>query len=245
MAFGALLGDFLGHLWERGWPTHEPGSYAVVGAGALLAAATQGPVSAIVLMLELASNANGLIVPLMLAAAEASLVARMFESRSIYSGRSAPDPPSVNRMALGSVVVSTAFDDLVTQDYDVVSAAAPLPMVLQQLLALRGGMLYVLDERGALVGALEAKTFAQAPSRPTRFPLAAITAGDLASIGPVIDTTMTRTQALEELSASGEARLPLVEHGSHRLVGIVNRNVTSPQSSYDAQPSRPENLPTS
>jgi CIC family chloride channel protein len=99
MAFGALLGGLLGHVWELGWPAFEPGSYAVIGAGALLAAATQGPVSAIVLVLELAPNANGLIVPLMLAVAEASLVARTLESRSIYSGRIVSNTLSANQMA--------------------------------------------------------------------------------------------------------------------------------------------------
>src|SRR5450755_3555399 len=120
MAFGALLGGLFGHVWERDWPTQEPGSYAVIGAGALLAAASQGPVSAIVLVLELASNANGLIVPLMLAVAEALLVARMLESRSIYSGRIAPNMPSADRMTQRKGVVSTAFDDLVTHDYSVI-----------------------------------------------------------------------------------------------------------------------------
>src|ERR1035441_6866207 len=128
MAFGALLGGLFGHLWERGWQTFEPGSYAVIGAGVVLAASSQGPVSAIVLVLELASNANGLIVPLMLAVAEASLVARMLESCSIYSGRIAPNTPSSNRMTQRTVVVSTAFDDLVTHEYSVISAAAPFPM---------------------------------------------------------------------------------------------------------------------
>ena len=126
-------------------------------------------------------------------------------------------------MAQRTIVVSTAFDDLVTHDYSVISAAATLPMVLQQLLALRGGTLYVLDERGALVGALD-----DAPSQTAGFPLAAITAGDLASNGPFVDTAMTRTEVIEEFNASGQVRLPLVERGSHRLVGIVNRNVTPP-----------------
>jgi H+/Cl- antiporter ClcA len=238
MAFGALLGGLLGHFWERGWPTQEPGSYAVIGAGALLAAATQGPVSAIVLVLELASNANGLIVPLILAAAEASLIARMLESRSIYSGRIAP--ASVHRMAQGTVIVLTAFDDLVSHDYSVISAAAPFPMVLQELLALRKGTLYVLDERGALVGELETTAFVETPSG-SNFPLAAITAGDLASSGPYVDAAMSREEVIEKLDTSGRLRLPLVERESHRIVGVVNRDVTPHQSSHCVEPNRPEN----
>lgn len=225
MAFGALLGGLLGHFWEHGWPTQEPGCYAVIGAGAVLAAATQGPVSAIVLLLELASNANGLLVPLMLAATEASLVARMLESRSIYSGRIAP--PSAHRLAEGTAVVPTAFADLVAQEYCAISAAAPCPVVLKEFLAHGEGTLYVLDERGALVGELESTAFVDTPLGTNGFPLAAITAGDLALSGPYVDTSMTREEVVEKVNASSRASLPLVEQGSHRLVGIANRKVTS------------------
>ncbi len=243
MAFGALLGGLLGHVWELGWSAFEPGSYAVIGAGALLAAATQGPISAIVLVLELAPNANGLIVPLMLAVAEALLVARTLESRSIYSGRIV-NTLWANQMNQRATVQRTAFDDLVTHDYTAISAAATFQTVVQRLLTLREGALYVLDERGGLVGSLERAAFVNAPSQATCFPLAALTAGDLASTVPFIETAMTRTEVIEQIDASGYASLPLVEQGSHRLVGIVSRNAALTQSSYPADTDRSAHLPT-
>lgn len=63
------------------------GSYAIIGAGAFLAAATQSPIAAIVLMLELAPAIISLTVPLMLAVAGAVFVAGLLETRSVYSGR--------------------------------------------------------------------------------------------------------------------------------------------------------------
>ena len=53
LALGALLGGVLGAVWSRFWPGVPPGAFAVLGAAAMLAATTQGPISAVVLMMEL------------------------------------------------------------------------------------------------------------------------------------------------------------------------------------------------
>jgi len=87
MTIGALLGGVLGHVWSRYLPITAPGSFAVVGSCAMLAAATRGPVSALVLMLELTRHVDATMVPMLLATAGATLVAGRFETRSIYSAR--------------------------------------------------------------------------------------------------------------------------------------------------------------
>ena len=63
------------------------GLCAVLGAGAVLAATTQGPISAVVLMMELTGRDRSFILPLLLAASTATLVARSIERRSIYDAR--------------------------------------------------------------------------------------------------------------------------------------------------------------
>ena len=60
---GAMFGGGLGGLWSMVWPGTALGSYAIVGGGALLAAATQSPIAAIVLMLELVPGTTRLAVP--------------------------------------------------------------------------------------------------------------------------------------------------------------------------------------
>jgi H+/Cl- antiporter ClcA len=87
LALGALLGAVLGHGWLSFWPGVPPGLFAVVGATAVVAATTQGPISAVVLMMELTGRDRSFIVPLLLAVATATLVARTFEVRSIYDAR--------------------------------------------------------------------------------------------------------------------------------------------------------------
>ncbi len=87
LSCGAVLGGVLGWAWSWVWPGAPPGLFAIVGAGAVVAATTQGPVSAIVLMIELTGRDRTFIIPMIVAAAVATLVARTIDPRSIYDAR--------------------------------------------------------------------------------------------------------------------------------------------------------------
>jgi CIC family chloride channel protein len=87
LALGALLGAVLGHTCSLFFPEVQPALLAVVGAGAVLAATTQGPISAVVLMMELTGQDRSFIAPLLLAVVIATLVSRLIEPRSIYDAR--------------------------------------------------------------------------------------------------------------------------------------------------------------
>ena len=84
---GAMLGGVLGHAWAYLWPGVPPGLCALLGAGAVLAATTQGPISAVVLMLELTGRDRSFILPLLLIVFTATIVSRSIEPRSIYDAR--------------------------------------------------------------------------------------------------------------------------------------------------------------
>jgi CIC family chloride channel protein len=87
LAFGVLLGGLLGDAWVRLWPGAPAGSYAIIGGAAVLAAAMQGPLAAVVLVLELTHRADGLMVPILLAVVEATVLARILGLPSIYTVR--------------------------------------------------------------------------------------------------------------------------------------------------------------
>ncbi len=91
LAFGALLGSALGCAWSLLWPGVPPGLFAVLGAAGMVAATTQGPVSTVVLMMELTGQARAGIVPMLLVVAGATLVARTIEPRSVYDARLSDD----------------------------------------------------------------------------------------------------------------------------------------------------------
>jgi H+/Cl- antiporter ClcA len=87
LTVGAMLGGALGYLWSLAWPGAPLGLYALVGASAVLAATTQGPISTVVLIMEMTNHARSFIVPVLLAVVTATLVSRLIEPRSIYDAR--------------------------------------------------------------------------------------------------------------------------------------------------------------
>ena len=93
LTIGVLFGALLGDAWTLLFPGAASGSYALIGGGAVLAAAMQGPLAATVLIIELAHHSDTLIVPVLLAVTEATIVARLLGAPSIYSARLG-QPPS-------------------------------------------------------------------------------------------------------------------------------------------------------
>lgn len=92
LATGALLGAAAGRLWLHLSPGAAGlGAFAVVGACALLAAGTQGPLSAMVLVFELTHSDESLLPACLVAVIGAVLVARWTDQRSIYTAAFARD----------------------------------------------------------------------------------------------------------------------------------------------------------
>ncbi|MHB8241253.1 MAG: chloride channel protein [Solirubrobacteraceae bacterium] len=91
LAYGALLGGLLGKGWVEIWPGAPLGTYAIIGGAAVLAASMQGPLAAVVLLLELTHHGDALMVPVLLAVVEGTVLARILKSPSIYSARLSAD----------------------------------------------------------------------------------------------------------------------------------------------------------
>ena len=87
LAAGALMGSALGALWLWVHPGAEIGLFALLGAGAMLAATTQGPVSSLVLMMEMTGHARAFVLPMLTAIIVATATSRLIERRSIYEAR--------------------------------------------------------------------------------------------------------------------------------------------------------------
>jgi chloride channel protein, CIC family len=87
LSTGAAFGGVLGAAWSLLWPGVPNGAYAMLGAAALIGAAMQAPLSALVLVLELTHVGFGLVVPMTVAVVLATAIARWVDGYSIYSAR--------------------------------------------------------------------------------------------------------------------------------------------------------------
>jgi H+/Cl- antiporter ClcA len=97
LTIGALLGALLGNVWSSFWPGTPAGLFALLGAAAVLAATTQGPVSSAVLMMELTGRDRSFIAPMLLMVTIATLVARNIEPRSVYDARLTDEEAAARR----------------------------------------------------------------------------------------------------------------------------------------------------
>lgn len=108
LTYGALFGALFGHLWSLAWPGGAFASYAVIGGAAVLGASMQGPLAASVMVLELVHFSDTLMVGILLAVAEATVVVRLLGLPSIYSARLGRRPTRPPAPPLAEVVEGVA-----------------------------------------------------------------------------------------------------------------------------------------
>lgn len=212
LTVGALLGAVLGHLWAMALPAPQMGVFALVGSAAVLAAATQGPLSSVAFVMELTHHAAPLMVPMLMAIVGASLVTQRLDNRSVYSARVASGMKAAEKKTLRG----TNFDRLATEAYSVATSAADYSTVVERLFRQNEPM-FVVDNEGKLVGEIcREDLLAKEPGIPRSL----TTAADLVRPVEAIVSNMSEREVIEVLARHGAA-LPVVEEGSGKLVGAV------------------------
>ncbi|RMH52796.1 MAG: chloride channel protein [Zetaproteobacteria bacterium] len=146
---GALFGAVVHGLFPQ--LTGDYGSYALIGAGAMMAAALQAPVSTILMLFEL-SGEYRIMVPLMTACVGASLVKLAFGRDSIFteilSSRGIETRWGMERAWLRSVPVTSIPWRAVPK----VPADARLSALKREYVASGKGCVQVVDEKGLMIG---------------------------------------------------------------------------------------------
>jgi chloride channel protein, CIC family len=157
---GAALGFLLGTAAHAVFPgiTAGPNTYAVVGMGAFLAAATRAPVMSILMIFEMTLDYQ-IVLPLMLACVTAYTVARFhLRSNSIY----ARSLRSKAAEAVAGRLAGREVREFVDPDVPTVAADADLVQVLETLRSCREPSLLAVDAAGRVVGVLAVESVATA-----------------------------------------------------------------------------------
>ncbi|MHB8346023.1 MAG: chloride channel protein [Acidiferrobacterales bacterium] len=219
LTFGAVLGGTTGHLWSWFWPGATPGSYAVIGGTAILAASMQAPLAAIVLVLELTHHISTIMVPILVAVAGAAVTARMIDRRSVYSG-----PLHFGRQAAQEPPDNTSESRYpISKDFTTVSISANYPEVLERLLANTSPLrpVYVLDQEVKLAGRILMSSALYPP--PLSSVLSTAAAGDLMEPVQPLNLSFSEAEVVARLDAEPAGELPVIDLNNGRLLGIARR----------------------
>ena len=199
----------------------HPEAYALVGMGAVVAAATSAPITGMLLVFEM-TNDYEIVVPLMLTTVIANLVARRLEPDSLYSGwlrrRGERLQHGADRDVLAGLRVADAFDPA----SHVVGETAPMNQLLEHLGRDTYTDLPVVDEQRRLVGVIplaELGRLAGERSDAT----AALVASQVAIPAEAVAPGDSLLHAIRRMGARGVPSIPVVDHATGHLLGVVSR----------------------
>jgi len=192
-----------------------PGAFAMVAMAATFGAATRATFTSIVFLFELTSDYQ-IILPLMLAAVVADLVAAALLEESLMTEKLARRGLKVATEYEVDVLRTTRVQDVMTTRVETIPDTATVAQARDRLAAGRHGAYPVVDAAGRPVGILS-RGDVLARAAESDEPVAAIASRDLVAVAPG-DTLFA---ALHRMLAEEVEHLPVVAAG--RLVGICTR----------------------
>jgi len=216
---GALLGSAYGEMVNNLFPdTSAPvGAYAVVGMAAVFAAAAQAPMSSIFIVFEM-TNDFGLIMPLMLSCAAATVVYSALKRDSIYEVKLR------RKAALGG----PARDESIMQSVPLIRAAEAkyvasvewrtLSQAIETMDRAREEMMLVISHDRALKGVVYR---ADAVAEAEKDPEANISVA-LRNDHPVAHPDESLESGMQKLEDANTNVLPVVDW-NERVLGVANR----------------------
>lgn len=216
-ASGYLFGFGVHAVWPEG--AADPRAFAMVGMGALLAAASHAPVMAIIMLFEMTLSYD-IIMPLMLCSVVAYYTARGLEDNSLYSEalskKAAEAPPEAVR--LPGVVA-----DLVRRQASVVTTTARFAAIAQEFLQSRREEIYISQPDGAYAGAISLHDIK--PHLSDAEVATHVIAEDLLRDDvPTVSPGASLADALRVFSQHAGQTLPVVERVTGHLEGVLVKN---------------------
>jgi CIC family chloride channel protein len=220
---GAVLGGLVHHLVHQAMPAlPDTPTYAVVGMSAVLAAASQAPITAILALFEMTHDYNA-ILPLMLATVISAIVARRLLADSIYTlklTRRGIDIAACRDLnPMSSILVQEAMTPI--EAMATVTPDTPLPTLSAVFAETHHHGLAVVDGNDRLVGVVTVSDLGKAQARQRiDGSVRHICTDRVRTVYP----DQTLADALRHFGAMDVGRLPVVSRGGgNQVVGMLRR----------------------
>jgi len=219
---GAMLGQAFGATVRAALPRlgASPAVYALAGMGCLLAGTTHAPLTSVVMVFEMTLN-YGVVVPLLVGAAVASVVARRLLPTSVYTEALERKAGAEGPRSAGLDVLRVA--DFQREEQVTVAEDVALPALLDAFVRSRRNHLYVVGPGGEFRGAVNLHDVTEAlrgASDPQRTLARDVLQPRFEATAP----TESLHRVLERFAAQNSERLPvLAADGTRRLVGTISK----------------------
>ncbi len=221
---GAMAGGFFGLAANALWPdvTASPGAYGIVGMGAVVAATTHGPLTAILMLFEMTGDYK-IILPLMITCIISALAAGRFYRESIYTLKLMRRGVDIRAGREVNVLKSIPVRDVMHVEVDTIYEGDSLGHFSRIIALSKYNSFPVLDADDKLAGILSFADYRDAVFNEDLKDL--IIARDLATANvQTIDAEANLYDALQAISYKDFSIMPVVSASdAQRLVGVVSR----------------------
>ena len=222
---GAMTGGFLGSFIHQWFPeaTASSGAYALVAMGAVVAAATHAPMSAILIIFELTQTIN-IIPPLMAACVTSTLVSTFISRESIYTSKLLRRGIDLYEEHTHNVLKDLFTHDIIDREPGTLPASANMATVLDAMLEGERTEYFVLNADAQLLGTIHLRDLTRSISERDLL-MDVVVAGDLVrGIGPTVTEDDDLDVVLQMFSRGLAEELPIVDRDDpRRLVGSVHK----------------------
>lgn len=224
---GATLGGAFGLLCNLVMPGYSanPGVYAIVGMGAVVAGTTHGVLSAIMIVYEMTDDYS-IILPIMATAGLASMLARFIDPESIYEKKLSRRGESIARGHDAHRVEHVMVRDVMIREFPTVQYTDTVPQIVRVArMNSHIESLPVMDDDGRLVGIIRPEDLHRVLDSDISPSL--LNAADIALLSPIsVSPNENLLEALRDFGARDVETLP-VETGTganRKLVGLLLRS---------------------
>lgn len=225
LLMGAILGGALGTIVHSIAPasTASSGAYAMVGMGALVAATTHAPLTAVLILFELTANYR-IILPLMLACTLATLVATRLSRVSIYTEKLRRRGVVLSRGREVNILRNIPVKDVHLAEAATVSKDASLPSLMALLASSKHSRFFLLDDDGSLAGSIDLVDLRKVIPEQEHLRHLLVAADVATSPVQAVTPEATLNHVMWEFGRSHVDELPVVEseHARH-LLGVIRR----------------------
>lgn len=199
----------------------HPEAYALVGMGAVFAAATDAPLAAVLMVFEM-TNDYALVLPLMLAVVISYRVAKGLEPDSLYGGWLRRRGESLERGAARDVLAELKVSDALEENPQVIGEDATVGQLLEHLGRGEQTEYPVVDEALRVTGMVRIGEIGRvARDHADLGPL--LLASDIASPTDSLHPDESLLAAIRRMGTRGTGMLPVVDRAGGRLLGVVTR----------------------
>ena len=202
--------------------TASPGAYSIVGMGAVVAATTHGPLSAILILFEMTGDYK-IILPLMFSCIIGAIASGQLLKDSIYTLKLGRRGVNIKEGKEVNILKSIRVSEVMTRGVETISEGCTMEIMADIIAKSKFNSFPVLDSDNRLAGIVSFNDYSEAIFNEDLKHL--LVAKDLATSDVVtVSADDNLYAALEKISRKDFATLPVMSvRDPGRLVGIVSR----------------------